>query len=147
MIRPGSYDAQSICGDGGITFPARLSFSGLARSGGEVALDDYDLVFDSNFEPLEQLPVTAAGDQDLINNSQWTPKYRFTNDPRGCSFDGEWQWYVDRIGRISPFSLQGGRQMEWPPNCPEESMERSGIYPSLIHMDFSLSRRLRGFSG
>lgn len=85
----------------------------LAQVGSAVSLDGYDLVFDSDFTPLGQLQGahgSRAGDL-----GQWTPRYRFTDDPRGCSFHGEWQWYVDprfdwgaEMGRISPFAVEDG---------------------------------------
>ena len=83
-----------------------------AQAANQLSLDRYELKFDSDFEPLGRVADKTPGTGDTVNGSQWTPRYRFTNDPRGCSFHGEYQWYVDPrfdwgpgIGHISPFSV------------------------------------------
>ena len=97
-----------------ILYPAWDANRVTARAENSIAMDNFKLVFNSDFGPLGRLQGTAA-DAEVIMNSQWTPRYRFTHDRRGCSFDGEYQWYLDPrfdwgtgIGGLSPFSVSSG---------------------------------------
>ncbi|MBX9682983.1 MAG: glycoside hydrolase family 16 protein [Hyphomicrobium sp.] len=81
----------------------------------DLSLEGYLPTFTSDFtalQPSSDLPPHGSRWADL---GQWTPRYRFNKDLRGCSFPGEYQWYVDPrhdwgpgIGRLSPFSVTDG---------------------------------------
>lgn len=105
----------------GTTAAASIMCSAVPRQswgagGGEtVSLDGFDQVFQSDFTPLGRYLETGAAAEASVGKSQWKPRYRFTAEPKGASFHGEYQWYVDPrydwgpgVGKVSPFAVKDG---------------------------------------
>ena len=94
-----------------------LASSGRALAGARpetLSLEGYRQTFRGDLDRLPS-PQWKRDNLSAGEKSQWTPRYRFTHDPKGCSFHGEHQWYVDPsydwgdgIGHVSQITSKDG---------------------------------------
>jgi beta-glucanase (GH16 family) len=122
-----SRRAFSLMAASGLLRPALGSNTALAGTAEELSLQGYKLAFESNFDQLKR----AGPDAQWDASGQWTPRYRFDQDPRGCSFHGEYQWYVDPrhdfgdgVGRVHPFSVSDGELTITAQRTPEALLHK-----------------------